>query len=202
MAMDRNKVVAWSCFAGFAGMVALSFAAVPLYRLYCQVTGFGGTTQTAQKPSDVVLDRMITVRFDANVDRDLPWVFEPVAKTMKVKIGENALAFYRATNQSDKLVKGTAGFNVTPDTAGLHFRKIECFCFQEQELAAGETVDMPVSFFVDPSLVTDPDAAHLNTITLSYRFYRMDDDEDEAKAADASAGARGRPALGTGAKGG
>ena len=186
--MNRNKVVAWSCFAGFACMVGMSFAAVPLYRIFCQVTGYGGTTQTAEKPSDTVLDRMITVRFDANVDRDLPWKFEPVTRTMKVKIGENALAFYRATNLSDKPVKGTAGFNVTPDTAGVHFRKIECFCFQEQELAAGESVEMPVSFYVDPTIVKDDDAAHLNMITLSYRFYRMDDEEDEAEAAHASPG--------------
>lgn len=175
-------------------MVALSFAAVPLYRLYCQVTGYGGTTQVAIKPSDVVLDRTITIRFDANVDRDMPWKFEPVVKTMDVKVGENALAFYRATNLSDKPVKGTAGFNVTPDTAGLHFQKIECFCFQEQELAPGESVDMPVTFFVDPSLVKDPDAAHLSMITLSYKFYRMDDDAAPKAAA--------APVIGPNQKGG
>lgn len=161
----------------------MSFAAVPLYQLYCQVTGYGGTTQRADKPSDVVLDRTITVRFDANVDPGLPWDFRPVVNTMKVKIGENALAFYRATNLSDKPVKGTAGFNVTPDTAGLHFNKIECFCFTEQTLAAGETVEMPLTFYVDPKLVEDVDAAHLTTITLSYRFYPTDDNEEEKSAA-------------------
>lgn len=183
VATDRNKIVALSCAAGVASMVAMSFAAVPLYQLYCQVTGYGGTTQRADKPSDVVLDRTITVRFDANVDPGLPWDFRPVVNTMKVKIGENALAFYRATNLSDKPVKGTAGFNVTPDTAGLHFNKIECFCFTEQTLAAGETVEMPLTFYVDPKLVEDVDAAHLTTITLSYRFYPTDDNEEEKSAA-------------------
>ncbi len=191
MAWDRNKTVALSCAAGVAGMVAMSFAAVPLYKLYCQVTGYGGTTQRAEKASDVVLDRTITVRFDANVDPGLPWHFRPVVNTMKVKIGESALAFYKATNLSDKPVKGTAGFNVTPDTAGVHFNKIECFCFTEQELAAGETVEMPLTFFIGPEIVKDLDAAHLNTITLSYRFYPAGTDEGSGKAA-AKIDVRGR----------
>lgn len=191
--MDRNKVVALSCTCAVAGMVAMSFAAVPLYQLYCQVTGYGGTTQRADKASDVVLDRTITVRFDANVDPKLPWDFRPVVNTMKVKIGESALAFYKATNLSDKPVKGTAGFNVTPDSAGIHFNKIECFCFTEQKLAAGETVEMPLTFFVDPAIVKDIDAAHLTTITLSYRFYPMDDEEDaESTAAVGSSPVEGR----------
>lgn len=185
MALNRNKIVALSCAGGVAGMIALSFAAVPLYRLYCQVTGYGGTTQRAERTSDVVLDRTITVRFDANVDPKLPWDFRPVVKTMKVKLGESALAFYTATNLSDKPVKGTAGFNVTPDIAGVHFNKIECFCFQEQTLAAGETVEMPLTFFVDPEMVKDIDAAHLSTITLSYRFYPSGDDSGSEKSAAA-----------------
>ncbi len=183
MSMDRNKIVALTCAGCVAGMIAMSFAAVPLYRLYCQVTGYGGTTQRADTASDVVLDRMITVRFDANVDPDLPWDFRPVVTTMKVKIGESALAFYKATNLSDKPIKGTAGFNVTPDTAGVHFNKIECFCFTEQELAAGETVEMPLTFFIDPKIVGDIDAAHLNTITLSYRFYPSEEGESVDKSA-------------------
>ncbi len=131
----------------------------------------GGTTQRAEKPSDVVLDRKVTMRFDANVSKDMPWTFEPVQRTMAVKVGETALAFYKATNTSDHAVKGTAMFNVSPDVAGVHFNKIECFCFKEQTLAAGETVEMPVSFYVDPALVKDRDAAHLKEITLSYTFY-------------------------------
>jgi len=185
--MDRNKIVALTCAGCVAGMIALSFAAVPLYRLYCQVTGYGGTTQRAEKASDVVLDRMITVRFDANVDPDLPWDFRPVVKKMKVKIGESALAFYKATNLSDRPIKGTAGFNVSPDIAGLHFNKIECFCFTEQTLAAGETVEMPLTFFIDPKLVKDIDAAHLDTITLSYRFYPSGDDTAESSEKSAAA---------------
>ncbi len=180
MSMDRNKIVALTCAGCVAGMVALSFAAVPLYRLYCQVTGYGGTTQRVEKASDVVLDRTITVRFDANVEPGLPWDFRPVVTTMKVKIGESALAFYKATNLSDRQIKGTAGFNVTPDTAGIHFNKIECFCFTEQTLAAGETVEMPLTFFIDPEIVKDVDAAHLSTITLSYRFYPSGNDEGES----------------------
>lgn len=184
MSTNRNKIVALTCAGAAAGMIAMSFAAVPLYQLYCQVTGYGGTTQRAEAASDVILDRTITVRFDANVDPGLPWSFRPVVKTMKVKIGESALAFYKATNLSDKPVKGTAGFNVSPDTAGVHFNKIECFCFTEQELAGGETVEMPLTFFVDPKIVKDMDASHLNTITLSYRFYPTDEDESAAKSAN------------------
>lgn len=186
MASSRNKIVAYSCAAGVAGMIAMSFAAVPLYRLYCQVTGYGGTTQRAEANSSKVLDRMITVRFDANVDPRLPWSFKPVVNTMKVRIGETALAFYKAANLSDRPVKGTAGFNVTPDTAGVHFNKIECFCFTEQELAAGESIEMPLTFYVDPAIVKDVDAAHLTTITLSYRFYPSGNDSDDAKSAAAA----------------
>lgn len=173
--MNRDRAVALSCAAAVAGMIALSFASVPLYRLYCQVTGYGGTTQRAEKPSDTVLDRTITVRFDANVANGLAWSFQPVQNTVDVRIGENTLAFYRATNLSDRPVVGTAGFNVAPDVAGVHFNKIECFCFKEQLLEPGETVEMPVTFFVDPAIVTDPDARHLTSITLSYTFYPRDD---------------------------
>jgi cytochrome c oxidase assembly protein subunit 11 len=163
--------VAVICAGLVIGMAGLSYAAVPLYKLYCQVTGFGGTTQRAEKPSELILDRTITVRFDSNVSPELSWTFEPVQRTMEVKVGENSLAFYRAHNTSGHAVKGTAMFNVSPDVAGIHFNKIECFCFKEQTLAAGESVDMPVSFYVDPAIVKDPDAAHLREITLSYTFY-------------------------------
>jgi cytochrome c oxidase assembly protein subunit 11 len=139
------------------------------------VTGLGGTTQRAAAAPDTILDRTITVRFDANVARGLDWSFEPVQRTLDVRIGENALAFYRATNRSDKPLKGTAAFNVAPDTAGLYFAKIECFCFKEQLLQPGQTVEMPVSFFVDPSLVKDPDATRIKEITLSYTFYEIKD---------------------------
>ena len=170
----RHRNVAVTCAFVVVSMVGLSFAAVPLYRLYCQVTGYAGTTQKAEKSSDVVLDRAITMHFDANVAQDLAWRFEPVKRTMDIKIGETVLAFYRATNTSDEPLTGTAVFNVTPEAAGIHFNKIECFCFTEQTLEPGQTVDMPVSFFVDPAIVDDSDANYLSELTLSYTFYRKD----------------------------
>lgn len=170
----RHRTVAVTCAFVVLSMIGLSFAAVPLYRLYCQATGFAGTTQKAEKPSDVVLDRTITLHFDANVARDLTWHFEPVQRTIDVKIGENVLAFYRATNTSDKPLTGTAVFNVTPEAAGIHFNKVECFCFTEQTLEPGQSVDMPVSFFVDPAIVDDEDANNLLELTLSYTFFRSE----------------------------
>jgi len=170
----RHRAVAMTCTVVVLSMIGLSFAAVPLYRLYCQATGYAGTTQKAEKSSDVVLDRTITMHFDANVAPDLAWRFEPVQRTVDVKIGENALAFYRATNTSNERVTGTAVFNVTPEAAGKHFNKIECFCFTEQTLEAGQSVDMLVSFFVDPAIVDDENANFLTELTLSYTFYRTD----------------------------
>lgn len=163
--------VAALCLAGVAFMGALSFASVPLYRMFCQVTGYGGTTQRAEKLSDHVIDRIVTVRFDANVSPSLAWKFEPVQRTMQVRLGENALAFYRATNTSDKPLIGTAAFNVAPDSAGLFFNKVECFCFKEQRLEPGQSIDMPVTFFVDPEMVNDESAKGIANITLSYVFY-------------------------------
>jgi len=175
----RHRAVALTCSVVVLSMIGLSFAAVPLYQLYCQVTGYGGTTQRAEKSSDVVLDRTITMHFDANVAPNLTWRFEPVQRTVEIKIGENALAFYRATNTSNEPMTGTAVFNVTPEAAGIHFNKIECFCFTEQTLEAGQSVDMPVSFFVDPAIVEDEDANFLSELTLSYTFYRTDAPEQK-----------------------
>jgi cytochrome c oxidase assembly protein subunit 11 len=172
---SRDTRVALFCVAGALTMAGMSYAAVPLYQMFCQVTGLGGTTQRAEKPSEIVLDRKITVRFDANVSPKLGWRFEPVQRTVEANIGENMLVFYRATNTTDRVVKGTASFNVAPDAAGLYFSKIECFCFKEQTLNPGQSVEMPVSFFVDPGLVKDPEAARLKEITLSYTFYPVDD---------------------------
>jgi len=171
---SRHLAVAATCTVIVAGMVGLSFAAVPLYRIYCQVTGYAGTTQRADKASDVVLDRTLTVHFDANVAAGLPWRFEPEQRTLEVKIGENTLAFYRATNNSDQPVTGTAVFNVTPEAIGIHFNKIECFCFTEQRLEPGQSADMPVSFYVDPAFVEDDDTKDLTELTLSYTFYAVD----------------------------
>jgi cytochrome c oxidase assembly protein subunit 11 len=153
-------------------MGALSYASVPLYKLFCQVTGYGGTTQVVQNVSDKVVDRSITVRFDANVNPALDWRFEPTQKSIKLSLGENALAFYRAENTGSGPLVGTATFNVTPDKAGIYFNKVECFCFQEQLLAPNEVIDMPVSFFIDPNMMNDPNLDDVTTITLSYTFFR------------------------------
>lgn len=168
---SRNRRVAVSCVAVVFGMVGLSYAAVPLYRLFCDVTGFGGTTQRAESVDGRVLDRTMTVRFDANVGAGLPWEFRPVERRVSVRVGEQALAFYRATNRSDRPVTGSAVFNVTPPLAGAYFTKIECFCFTEQRLEPGQSVDMPVAFFIDPDIADDADLKTLGTITLSYTFY-------------------------------
>lgn len=153
-------------------MAGLAYASVPLYRLFCQVTGYGGTTQAALRAPTAVPGTSVTVRFDANVNSGLPWRFAPEQKELQLKLGENGLAFYRVTNLSDRPIVGTATFNVTPFEAGPYFSKIECFCFEEQRLEPGASADLPVSFFVDPAIASDPDAAGIRTITLSYTFYR------------------------------
>lgn len=165
------------------GMVGVSYAAVPLYELFCAVTGFGGTTRQAEAApgvdpgSDVT--RTFTVRFDSNVNGALDWEFEPAVRTTEVEMGVEALAFYRATNTSDKPVVGTATFNVTPHKAGPYFMKIDCFCFTEQVLAPGQSMDMPVQFFLDPELMEDRKMDGVTTVTLSYTFYPA---EDQSKA--------------------
>jgi cytochrome c oxidase assembly protein subunit 11 len=174
MLISRDARVGAICGAVAVGMVGLAYAAVPLYTLFCQVTGFGGTTQRAKAPSAVVLDRTITVRFDANVAPGLGWRFEPVQRTVDVRIGENALIFYRATNTTKGVLVGTSTFNVTPEAAGIYFQKLECFCFKEQMLEPGESIEMPVSFYVDPRLASDPDTRGLTQITLSYTFHRVE----------------------------
>jgi cytochrome c oxidase assembly protein subunit 11 len=166
---NRNVVLA--CLAGLAAMGAMSYAAVPLYRIFCQTTGYGGTPTRAEKLPDHIVDRIITVRFDANVVPGMPWEFAPEQRTVDVKVGESTLAFFRAHNTSDQAVTGQASFNVTPDVAGAYFSKIQCFCFTEQTLDAGQSVDMPVSFFIDPSIMKDRDADQVRDITLSYTFY-------------------------------
>ena len=165
-----------------ACMVGLAFAAVPLYRLFCQTTGYGGVPQRAEQAPAAALDRTIRVRFDANVDRALPWNFTPVEREIEVKIGETALAFFKAANDTQKPVSGTAVFNVVPEIAARYFAKIECFCFKEQTLAAGASIEMPVTFFVDPKIVEDESTKDIDEITLSYTFYRMDKEPGVAAA--------------------
>jgi cytochrome c oxidase assembly protein subunit 11 len=169
----RNRRVALVCAAVAFGMIGLAYASVPLYSLFCRVTGYGGTTQRAVKPASTILERKMTVRFDANVGDGLPWDFAPVSEPQTLKIGENGLAFYRVTNRSNRTIVGTATYNVTPEQAGSYFNKLACFCFTEQSLEPGETLDMPVSYFVDPEIMKNSDAARLDTITLSYTFYEV-----------------------------
>lgn len=163
-------------------MGAMGFASVPLYDLFCRVTGYGGTTSTATAGSDEILDRTMLVRFDASRASDMEWEFEAPDAPMEIRIGETGMAFYTATNPTDHTIAGTASYNVTPFTAGLYFSKIACFCFTEQVLEPGETMEMPVTFYIDPALVDDPEASHISAITLSYTFHVTDlpDDTDLA----------------------
>ena len=161
-------------------MASLSFAAVPFYDWFCRVTGYGGTPQVAEVAPDQILDQTIKIRFDASVEAGMPWTFKPVVRSMELRIGETGLAFYEAHNPTNRAIAGTASFNVFPDTTGGYFTKIECFCFTEQVLQPGETVQMPVTFFVDPSVVDDPDAAFVREITLSYTFHETPLPEDQA----------------------
>ena len=188
---NRNRhngrmAIALSVFV--AGMVGVSFAAVPLYQLFCQVTGYGGTPKTdVAQASAAVSERVITVRFAANTNGKLPWRFKPVERKMTVRLGEPNLAFYRASNLSTEKVTGTALFNVAPYKAGPFFSKIDCFCFTEQTLGAGETVDMPIQFFVDPEIFTDPDTKDLKEITLSYTFYPSESEGKKTNPAKSAA---------------
>ena len=163
-------------------MGGLAWASVPFYNWFCRVTGFGGTTNVAEAGSDVILDETIKVRFDASLDRDMPWTFKPEVREMEIRIGETGLAYYEAYNPLDVPIAGRATYNVTPYEAGAFFDKIDCFCFTEQVLMPGETVLMPVSFFVDPAIVDDREGQYLHTITLSYTFYQIDLPEEEIQA--------------------
>lgn len=165
-------------------MGAMAWAAVPFYNWFCSVTGFGGTTQRSDAESDIVLDQVVRVRFDANTDQNLAWTFRPMQTKMELKIGETGLAFYEAVNNSDKVLTGTASYNVAPEVAGYFFDKIECFCFTEQTLAPGERVEMPVTFYVDPELVGDRDAGWVRDITLSYTFHLTETPEQTQAALD------------------
>lgn len=167
----RNGRVALALCGIVVAMAGLSYASVPLYDLFCRVTGYGGTTQVAESLPETVSERMITVRFNADVNPELPWAFQPVERQMRLRVGESGLAFYRATNQTDRATAGTATFNVTPLKAGQYFNKVQCFCFTEQILAAGQSMDMAVSFFVDPAIEEDPNLDDVKTITLSYTFF-------------------------------
>jgi cytochrome c oxidase assembly protein subunit 11 len=186
--MSRNARVVLMSTATVVAMVGLTYASVPLYRLFCQVTGFGGTTQRAETAPQQVLDKTVSVRFDANTSGKLEWTFHPVQPSVKVKFGEQSMAYYEAVNRSDETLTGTAVFNVTPPQAGAYFNKIQCFCFTEQTLKPGEKIEMPVSFFVDPDMLDDADAAGIEEITLSYTFYPVDKTKAVTEAKTAAPG--------------
>ena len=164
-------ITAGLCAVFVAGMVGMSFAAVPLYKLFCALTGYNGTTQRAAGGPDAALDRVVTVRFDTNIADGLDWSFAPVERSVKIRVGEVAEVMFRAENRSGRTTSGIASFNVAPDEMGAYFSKISCFCFNEQTLAAGQSRDFPVTFFVDPAIAEDREQDGLDTVTLSYTFF-------------------------------
>ena len=178
--MNENTRTMTKLLGVIAFMGGLAWAAVPLYDWFCSVTGFGGTTAVADAGSDDVLDETIKIKFDASLERGMPWEFRPVQREMEVRIGETGLAFYEAYNPTDAPVAGQASYNVAPYAAGGFFMKIDCFCFEYQVLMPGERVTMPVSFFVDPEIVEDAEGKHVPHITLSYTFHTTDIEEDTA----------------------
>lgn len=184
MAIDPKMKTLAQTVGVVVTMGALAWASVPFYDWFCRVTGFGGTPSIADASGSEILDRTITVKFDASRERGMPWEFKPMQTEMTVRIGEEGLAFYEAYNPTDRPVAGQAAYNVAPYQAGAYFNKIECFCFTEQVLQPGERVQMPVSFFVDPEIVEDSDAKYAKHITLSYTFYEIDLPENVQAALD------------------
>lgn len=189
---QKNRRIAVYCVATVAFMVAGAFASAPLYDMFCRVTGFAGTPLRATHAPGAAApgaegEQLITIRFNSTVAPGMPWKFQPVQREIKVRPGEEMLAFYQATNPTARTVVGTASFNVTPEKAGQYFNKIACFCFTEQELGPGQSVDMPVSFFVDPDMLKDPKTRDVVEITLSYTFFRK---EEPTRVSDRGGNAR------------
>jgi cytochrome c oxidase assembly protein subunit 11 len=170
LAARRNARVGLLCAAAFFGMVGAAYASVPLYKLFCQMTGFDGTVRKAELAPTKILDRKVTIRFDSNI-RELPWTFSTEQVSQQVRIGDTGLAFFKVTNNSDKAMTGRAIYNVVPEQAGPYFQKLECFCFSNQTIAAGQTVEFPVVYFVDPQYADDPETKGKGEITLSYTFF-------------------------------
>jgi cytochrome c oxidase assembly protein subunit 11 len=189
MKLSRNAV-AVACVLGVMGMTGASFAAVPLYRMFCQVTGFDGTVKRADKAPDVQLDQTVLIRFDTNV-RNLPMTFRAEQVTQRVRIGETGMAFFDVTNTSDKPIRAKAGYNVVPERAGPYFQKLQCFCFDEQIIQPGETMKFPVQYFVAPEMATDRESRGVTEITLSYTFYPTDQFQQAANGAQTEAQASG-----------
>lgn len=176
MPTNKNRSLALNLAAMAAGMLMLAYASVPLYRLFCEVTGYGGTTQTAAVAPGKIGTRTLKVTFNADTDPSLAWEFKPGEKSHRVRIGKQALTYYVAHNLTNRSITGRAVYNVVPHAAGQYFTKIECFCFTEQTLAPGQRVNMPISFFIDPAIENDPDLKDLKTITLSYTFFAVKKD--------------------------
>ncbi len=188
MAKSRSaKFVALICAGVVVTMTGAAFAAVPLYRLFCQVTGFNGTTMKADKAPDQVLDRSVMIRFDTNV-RGLPMVFKAEQVTQRVRIGETGIAYFDVTNTSDQPIQARASYNVVPEQTGAYFQKLECFCFDDQTIAAGETRQFPMQYFIAPEMVDDREVAGVNEITLSYTFYPVQDDRQASLSASGGGG--------------
>lgn len=177
-----NLAIAGACLAFFGGMIGMSYAAVPLYQIFCQVTGYNGTTRRAEQASDVILDQKVSVHFDTNVGAGLPWTFEPDQRDITLRIGETVEVRFHARNNSAEAWTGRAAYNVSPHYAGSFFNKLECFCFTDMTLKPGEEIDMPVVFFVDPDIVNQPEFVGLKQLTLSYTFYPSKDDKPVAAA--------------------
>jgi cytochrome c oxidase assembly protein subunit 11 len=181
-----NRLLAISLASVVAGMVGMSFAAVPLYRVFCAATGYGGTPKIGPSASPGVIARPIEVRFNADIHPGLPWRFAPVERSARLHLGEERLAFYTATNEGERPVTGVATYNVTPDKAAKYFHKTACFCFDQQTLEPGREMQFPLSFYVDPALASDPATADVHTITLSYTFFRSVVDAERAGALDSA----------------
>jgi cytochrome c oxidase assembly protein subunit 11 len=183
---SANRITLVCLLAIIGAMGTLTAYSVELYEVFCRVTGYGGTTQIADRAPNRIVDRHITIRFNADTNSLLPWRFEPEQASMSIRAGQRALAFYRAQSNADRPIVGTATFNVTPSKAGQYFNKIDCFCFTEQTLEPGQVAQMPVQFFIDPAIVDDPDLDDVTTITLSYTFFRAPGSDastvDEEKA--------------------
>jgi cytochrome c oxidase assembly protein subunit 11 len=189
-----NGRLALICLMVFSGMIGAAYASVPLYKRFCQLTGFGGTVRQADAAPTTVLERPITIRFDTNV-RDLPWSFKAEQNSQTLKIGSTGLAFFKVTNSSNQTLTGRASYNVVPDTAGPYFQKLECFCFKAQTLKPGQSIDFPVVYFVDPKFATDEETRGTQEITLSYTFFQ------DAKSVGKQAGLQVAPGNGSKALG-
>ena len=175
--MDKNTKTLLTVFAVVIGMVGLAFASVPLYNLFCRVTGFGGTTMVSTALPDKVLEREVTIKFDANTSRNMNWTFKPEKHQETVKLGQQGLIAFIAENKDSRPTAGTALYNVTPNKVGQYFQKIQCFCFDEQILKPGEEMQMPVLFYIDPKMADDPDMEDVKAITLSYTFFPAESEE-------------------------